>query len=148
MKFDDFLHTINGFGRYQKLRFFCMCLTFLLPHGNYIEYSLFVNKCFFFFNLVMISTRLWTPATPSFRCKLHENDSVYHNYLPILYNRTQPDPAYCKAMMNISVREYQQCYMKTISKTGIEHMQPCKDYVFDRTYMRYTLVEEVGVSSL
>ncbi|CAM4769607.1 unnamed protein product [Rotaria magnacalcarata] len=100
-----------------------MCLTFLLPH-------------------VMISTQLWTPATPSFRCKLHENDSVYHNYIPIHYNRTQPDPAYCKAMMNISVRECQECYTKTISKTGIEHIQPCKYYVFDRTYMKYTLVEE------
>ncbi|CAF3655008.1 unnamed protein product [Rotaria socialis] len=97
--------------------------------------------CFDAFH-IMISTRLWTPATPSFRCKLHENDSVYHKNIPILSNRTQPDPSYCKAMMNISVRECQQCYMKTISKTSIEHMQPCKDYVFDRTYMRHTLVEE------
>jgi hypothetical protein len=35
--------------------------------------------------------------------------------------------------------------MKTISKTGIAQIQPCEDYVFDRKYHQYTLVEEVRV---
>ncbi|CAF4076424.1 unnamed protein product, partial [Rotaria sordida] len=44
--------------------------------------------------------------------------------------------------MKISVQECQRCYMKTKSNTDIIEIQPCKNYVFDRTYYDYTLVEE------
>ncbi len=53
------------------------------------------------------------------------------------FNWSQPDEAYCKKNMKISVKECQRCYIKT---KGIE---ACKNYVFDRTYYDYTLVEEV-----
>jgi hypothetical protein len=36
MTFDDFLHTINDFGRYQKLRYILICLTYMLPAGEFI----------------------------------------------------------------------------------------------------------------
>ena len=40
MKFDDFLHTINDFGRYQKLRYFCICLTYMLPPSELLLLSI------------------------------------------------------------------------------------------------------------
>jgi len=91
----------------------------------------------------MVYTWSFAAATPSFRCKLYENDSVFNNNVSIFYNRSQPDEDYCKANLKISVKECQRCYMKTISKTGIAQIQSCEEYVFDRTYHQYTLVEEV-----
>ncbi|CAF0924379.1 unnamed protein product [Rotaria sp. Silwood1] len=96
MKFDDFLHTVNDFGRYQKLRYFCICLTYMLPP-------------------VMVYTWSFAAATPLFRCKLYENDTVYDNHVPLFYNRSQPDESYCKVNMKISIKECHRCYMKTIS---------------------------------
>jgi hypothetical protein len=93
----------------------------------------------------MVYTWSFAAATPSFRCKLNENDSVFNNHIPIYYNRSQPDEAYCKANMKISVKECQRCYMKTISKMGTTQIQPCEDYIFDRKYHQYTLVEEVEI---
>jgi hypothetical protein len=93
----------------------------------------------------MVYTWSFAAATPSFRCKLDGNDSAFDRNLSIQYDRSQPDEAYCKANMKVSVKECQRCYMKTISKTGIAQIQPCEDYVFDRKYHQYTLVEEVRV---
>ena len=36
MKFDDFLNTINDFGRYQKIRYASICLTYMLPPSECI----------------------------------------------------------------------------------------------------------------
>jgi hypothetical protein len=91
----------------------------------------------------MVYTWSFAAATPSFRCKLSENDTDFNNRLPILSNRNQPDEASCKSHMKISVKECQRCYMSTISQTGTTEMQPCQGYVFDRKYHQYTLVEEV-----
>ncbi|CAF1360110.1 unnamed protein product [Adineta steineri] len=124
MKFDDFLHTVNDFGRYQKLRYFCICLTYMLPP-------------------IMVYTWSFAAATPSFRCKLYDNDADFNiRQSSLSYNQSQPDEAYCKANMKISVKECQRCYMKTMTNTGIEKIQPCNNYVFDQKYYDYTLVEE------
>jgi hypothetical protein len=88
---------------------------------------------------IMVYTWTFAAATPSFRCKLSENDSMFNNNVSILFNRSQPDEVYCKANMKISVKECQRCYMKT----GIAQIEPCEDYIFDRKYHQYTLVEEV-----
>jgi hypothetical protein len=93
----------------------------------------------------MVYTWSFAAGKPSFRCKLYDNDTVFNSNNQVLLNQSQPDEAYCKANMKISVKECQRCYMKTISKTGIAQIQPCKDYVFDRKYHQYTLVEEVCV---
>ncbi|CAF1464326.1 unnamed protein product, partial [Rotaria sordida] len=93
-------------------------------------------------NLVVVYTWSFAAATPSFRCKLHENDKIYDTNTLILFNQSQPDETYCKTHMKISVQECQRCYMKTKSNTDIIEIQPCKNYVFDRTYYDYTLVEE------
>ena len=58
-------------------------------------------------------------------------------------NRTQPDQAFCKVNVKVSVEECQRCYVKTVSSSGSADLQPCEDYVFDRQYYQYTLVEEV-----
>lgn len=91
----------------------------------------------------MVFTWSFAAATPSFRCKLYANDSVYDNHIPIFNNRSQPDKAYCKANLAISEKECQRCYMKTVSNTGQEKIESCQEYVFDRKYHQYTLVEEV-----
>ena len=93
----------------------------------------------------MVYTWSFAAATPSFRCKLYENDSIFDNHVSIVSNRSQPDEEYCKANMKISVKECQRCYMKTISKMRQAQIQSCEDYVFDRKYHQYTLVEEVCV---
>jgi hypothetical protein len=85
----------------------------------------------------VVYTWSFTAATPSFRCKLNENDKIYSMNVSNIFNWSQPDEAYCKANMKISVKECQRCYIKT---TEIE---ACKSYVFDQTYYDYTLVEEV-----
>jgi hypothetical protein len=85
----------------------------------------------------VVYTWSFTAATPSFRCKLNENDKIYSMNASNTFNWSQPDEAYCKKNMKISVKECQRCYIKT---KGIE---ACKNYVFDRTYYDYTLVEEV-----
>ncbi|CAF1313314.1 unnamed protein product [Rotaria sordida] len=123
MKFDDFLHTINDFGRYQKLRYIFICLTYMLPP-------------------IMVYTWSFTAAKPSFRCKLFDNDTIFNNDIPSLINQSQPDETYCKTNMKISVGECQRCYRKVVSETGTTHIEPCKEFVFDRKYYQYTLVEE------
>jgi hypothetical protein len=84
----------------------------------------------------MVYTWSFAAATPSSRCKLDEKHSIF-------YNQSQPDEAYCRANMKISVKECQRCYMKTVSKMETTEIRPCDDYVFDRTYHQYTLTEEV-----
>lgn len=37
MLFDDFLHMINDFGRYQKVRYIFICLTYMLPPSEYLS---------------------------------------------------------------------------------------------------------------
>jgi hypothetical protein len=96
----------------------------------------------------MVYTWSFAAATPDFRCKLADNDYIFNDQHSFLSNRTQPDEAFCKAHLKVSVKECQRCYMKTLSKTGAVDIQSCQDYVFDRTYHQYTLVEEVCEFSL
>lgn len=95
----------------------------------------------------MVYTWSFAAATPSFRCRLSNDDSVFDNPLLLAaHNRTPPTAAYCKANMKISVKECQRCYTTTTtSDTGEVQIQPCDKYVFDRKYHKYTLVEEVRV---
>jgi len=89
--------------------------------------------------LVMVYTWSFAAATPSFRCKLHETDVDYHRQQLFGANRTQPNEDYCRANMKISVKECQRCYMKLDNG----QVEKCRDYLFDRTHHKYTLVEEV-----
>ncbi|CAF1263887.1 unnamed protein product, partial [Adineta ricciae] len=115
MKFDDFLLTINDFGRFQKFSLFFIGLTYSITP-------------------IVVYTWSFTAATPSFRCKSNENDNFYlQNYSHL----NQPDELYCKTNTKISVRECQRCYIKQNNQT-----KACHDFVFDQKYYNYTLVEE------
>jgi len=93
----------------------------------------------------MVYTWSFTAGKPSFRCKLYDNDTIFNNKIPSLLNESQPDEAYCKANMKISVKECQRCYIKRNSSMGITQVEACKEFVFDRKHYDYTLVEEVCV---
>jgi hypothetical protein len=93
----------------------------------------------------MVYTWSFAAGKPSFRCKLYDNDTVFNSNNQALLNQSQPDEAYCKAKMKISVKECQQCYRKTISTMNTTQIEPCKEFVFDRKDYQYTLVEEVCV---
>jgi hypothetical protein len=82
-------------------------------------------------------------ATPSFRCKLNENDKFYNINTSIVLNQIQPDELYCKKHMKISVKECQRCYIKKESSMGTTEIKACENYIFDRTHYDDTLVEEV-----
>ncbi|CAF4494830.1 unnamed protein product [Rotaria socialis] len=110
MKFDDFLHTINDFGRYQKLRYIFICLTYMLPP-------------------IMVYTWSFTAAKPTFRCRLSENDIEFNSNSSFLFNQSQPDETYCTANMKISVKECQRCYRKTISDRGTAQIQALTELV-------------------
>jgi hypothetical protein len=97
---------------------------------------------------VMVYTWSFTAGQASFRCKLYDNDTNFNNDIRYLLNQSQPDELYCKTNMRISVKECQRCYKKTISTMGIIQVEPCKEFVFDRKYYQYTLVEEVCVLSI
>lgn len=94
----------------------------------------------------MVYTWSFAAGKPSFRCKFYDNDTVFDHYNPVLFNQSQPDTAYCKANMKISVKECQRCYQKTNSTLGITQIEACQEFVFDRKYYQYTLVEEVRIS--
>jgi hypothetical protein len=145
MTFDDFLRTINDFGRYQKIRYIFICLTFILPASECIcLFNIFFYDLDLFLS-VMVYTWSFAAGQPSFRCKLNDNDTIFDSHISILLNQSQPGEAYCKANMTISVKECQRCYIKTNSTTGITQIKPCKEFVFDRKYYEYSLVEEVCV---
>lgn len=88
----------------------------------------------------MVYTWSFAAATPSFRCKLHANDVDYYQPQLFTFNRSQPNEYYCRTNMKISVKECQRCYMKFDNG----QVEKCQEYLFDRTYHEYTLVEEVN----
>lgn len=91
----------------------------------------------------MVYTWSFTAAKPSFRCKMSSNDTDFNSDISVLFNQSQPDETYCKASMKISIKECQRCYRRTISETGITQIEACREFIFDRKYYQYTLVEEV-----
>ncbi|UJR09792.1 hypothetical protein I4U23_014018 [Adineta vaga] len=116
MQFDDFYESINPFGRYQKLKYFLICLTYMFPP-------------------IMVYTWSFTAATPSFHCQ-SSTDIAHHNYIP---NESQ-----CRQYQKqLSISECQRCFRWTnTSDSSDEPMQACTKFVFDRTYYQSTLVEE------
>ena len=91
----------------------------------------------------MVYTWSFAAGKASFRCKLTDNDTEYDGFSPVLFNQSQPDERYCKTNVKISVKECQRCYIKTISSMNITEVEACKEFLFDRKYYQYTLVEEV-----
>lgn len=126
MQFDCFYQTVGTFGRYQKLKYFFVCLTYMLPP-------------------IMVYTWTFTAATPSFRCRTSIDDDISGNEISYRYI---PNESQCREYKKqISISECQRCYHirnKTSELDGNEGpLKACKSFVFDRTYYQSTLVEEV-----
>ena len=129
MQFDCFYQTIGAFGRYQKIKYFLVCLTYVLPP-------------------IMVYTWTFTAATPSFRCRTSIDDDVYKSEL---IHRYIPSESQCQEYKKqISVSECQRCYQvrnRTSDFNGKEGpLKACTSFIFDRTYYQSTLVEEVCYS--
>ena len=121
MQFDDFYQTIGVFGRYQRTKYFILCLTYMLPP-------------------IMVYSWSFTAATPSFSCRLPGDLTTEAQTARLV----MPTEDQCRQYQNrISVKECQRCF-QMLNTTG--QMVPCSNFEFDREYYQSTLVEEVGDS--
>lgn len=125
MQFDNFYQTIGTFGRYQKVKYFLICLTYMLPP-------------------IMVYTWTFTAATPSFQCGL-PNDDLSDNRI----DYHTPSESQCREYKKqISIHECQRCYLSTNKSYMYDEnngaLQACTSFIFDRTYYQSTLVEEVS----
>lgn len=134
MKFDAFLETVGDWGKFQKVKYTIICLTYMLPP-------------------IMVYTYSFTAAKPNLRCQnpeLTSNDS-YTNSLNILFNPYKPTEQECKNLTKrISISECQSCYVRSHLAVHEKNTQAhnkleiCNKYVFDKTHYKTTLVEEVS----
>ncbi|CAF4584025.1 unnamed protein product [Rotaria sp. Silwood1] len=125
MQFDDFYKTIGSFGRYQKIKYFLICLTYMFPP-------------------IMVYTWSFTAATPSFRCRTAMDDISGISITDEILQHYKPNESQCRQYQNkISLTECQRCFQLT-NETDYDdtHMKPCTNFIFDRTYYQSTLVEE------
>lgn len=124
MQFDDFYQTIGVFGRYQQIKYFLICLTYMLPP-------------------IMVYSWSFTAATPSFSCQRSGDLSTDMQSF-------QPTVEQCgNYQSQISVKECQRCFQVfNTTQPNQGRMVPCRRYEFNRTYYQSTLVEEVIILSL
>ncbi|CAF0964964.1 unnamed protein product [Rotaria magnacalcarata] len=130
MKFDTFLATVNDWGRFQKVKYALICLTYMLPP-------------------IMVYTYTFTGAVPNFRCA--NPDSIdtdeYNNESNILYDAMyKPTKEQCTGIGTLlSVVECQRCYIqsKSNNQDSVDvQLHKCQNYVYDRKYYKKTLTEE------
>lgn len=129
MQFDDFYKTIGSFGRYQKAKYFLICLTYMFPP-------------------IMVYTWSFTAATPSFHCRTPIDEMPVTSITDDVRHRYIPSESQCRRYQSqISIPECQRCFQLTnISDYNDENggeMKACTSFIFDRTYYQSTLVEEV-----
>jgi hypothetical protein len=129
MQFDDFYKTVGSFGRYQKLKYLLICLTYLLLP-------------------ILVYTWTFIAATPSFRCRTALDDTSEVTISNDILNHYIPSEAQCREYKSqISIRECQRCYQMTNKtkdyKQSDDPLKACTTFIFDRTYYQSTLVEEV-----
>ena len=129
MKFDTFLSTINGWGKYQKEKFIFVCVSYMIPP-------------------IMVYTWTFTAATPDFRCHhplelLDTYNDTSNELFNELYRPTTNECRHHKKFL--SLKECQRCYRKIQSSnnTAISKLQQCDKYVFDHRIYISTLVQEV-----
>lgn len=129
MQFDELYETVNVFGPYQKVKYFLLCFTNMLPP-------------------VMVYAWTFIAATPSFRCRTPLDDIFGTNITKDQFTSYIPTTAQCSASSKImSLRECQRCFqIVNISENYdvANQLTPCRNFVFDRTYYQSTLVEEVS----
>ncbi len=129
MQFDDFYKTIGVFGRYQKVKYFLICLTYMFPP-------------------IMVYSWSFTAATPTFHCRTSIDDMPEVSITNNIVQYYMPTESQCRQYQSrISVGECQRCF-QMINKTdeNNEQMKSCTKFSFDRTYYQSTLVEEVNIN--
>ena len=126
MEFDHFYETVGEFGRYQKVKYFLVCLTYMLPP-------------------ILVYTWTFTAATPSFHCRTPVENISGVEVTDNLLLRYIPSESQCRKYKNqISIRECQRCYESVNENDESEQpLKACTSFIFDRTYYQTTLVEEV-----
>ena len=134
MKFDTFLATVNDWGKFQKVKYTLICLTYMLPS-------------------MMVYTYSFTGAKPNFRCanpaagKSDLYSASANEQFKLLY---QPTAEQCKAQQNgIELAECQRCFLRSKSPrnqtSSNDPLQKCDAYVYDREHYERTLVVEVRI---
>ena len=136
MKFDTFLATIGDWGKFQKVKYIIICLTYMLPP-------------------IMVYTYTFTAAKPDFRCRnpLEKDKDVYNStYNALFDSRYKSTEKQCKDMSgSLSVEECQRCYiqLRHDNQSFIDStLHKCNEFVYDRKYFKSTLVEEVIIIEL
>ena len=129
MQFDDFYETIGVFGPYQKVKYFLLCFTNMLPP-------------------VMVYAWTFIAATPSFRCRTPFDDISTSNFKVESLSSYIPSVTQCReSQRSISLKECQRCF-QIVNNSNIDgstgQLSPCRTFIFDRTYYQSTLVEDVS----
>lgn len=130
MKFDTFLATINDWGRFQKVKYTLICLTYMLPS-------------------MMVYTYTFTAAKPEFRCMMpaevgaDEYNVTFNQRFDLLYKPTSDQCT--RDQTGLSLSECQRCSLRSADLN--EPLEKCDEYVFDRKYYKDTLVEEVSIDA-
>ena len=128
MKFDEFLATVGDWGKFQKIKYGLICLTYMLPP-------------------IMVYTYTFTAATPHFRCQnpsFSGNDAYTNTSNQIFDTRYKPTKEQCKMRQgHLSIAECQRCFRQ--AEDGSGELEKCDGYVFDKTHYERTLVEEVNL---
>ena len=130
MHFDSFYQTVGTFGRFQKTKFFLICLTYMLPP-------------------IMVYTWTFTAATPSFHCRTTAEEISVGEISNNRLHYYTPSEFQCREYKRkLSVTECQRCYQSVNNSNyddqNIGTLHECTGFVFDRTHYQSTLVEEVS----
>lgn len=129
MQFDEFYETVGVFGTYQKIKYFLLCFTNMLPP-------------------VMVYAWSFIAATPSFSCKSSDNSFFSTNLTSEYSYSYMPSESQCyESQKKISLKECQRCFQfVNISNNdgAFSELRRCTRFKFDHTYYRSTLVEDVS----
>jgi len=131
MKFDTFLATVDDWGRYQKVKYTLICLTYMLPP-------------------IMVYTYTFTAGKPSFRCA---NPTAigrdgYNSSSNELFNKLyKPTKDQCNnERKKFSLADCQSCniqWPQSNQSSSNTQLKKCDKFVYDRKHYTKTLVEEV-----
>jgi len=126
MKFDTFLETVGDWGKFQKIKYTLICLTYMLPS-------------------IMVYTYTFAAATPNFRCK-YPNTTTNDDYKSIskeIVNIYKPTKEQCeKSQKSLSLAECQRCFISRPTGKRNRTLRACKSFIYDREFYTKTLVEE------
>jgi len=133
MKFDTFLATVGDWGKFQKVKYTLICLTYMLPP-------------------IMVYTYTFTAATPNFRCEnpdIMNIDEYSGSNNKLFASKFQPTEDQCKTQQkSVSISECQRCYIRPANGTQSSlngKLEKCNKFIYDREHYTETLVEEVRV---